>query len=137
MADVEDVEHEVKPTVRFPAFRREVILAVAAFSDVDYQRRVWVDGIMPFEGYGDSLTENVHALYDDFLDLPHVDDAIGEILVDGPEVEALVAFDRAFRPILDELGDAPDIDYLAHPSWGVVVQRAQRALSAMVLANAV
>lgn len=133
---MEAMEHEMKPTVRFPAFRREVILAVAAFADPDYQRRVWVEKVMPFVGYYDDLTVNVHALYDDFVSLPNARDYVGDVLVDGPEIQALIDLDSAFAPILAELGDAPDSAYLEHPQWSTVVRRARLALPALVLANA-
>lgn len=122
-------------TVKFPAMRREVIDAVAALSDLEYQRRVWIDRIFPKENFYDDLTLRSHILYDDTMVLPDPGSAIGDILIDGDEVARLAALDQVLGPLIDELGEADDFRYISHPRWPEVVRLAGRALSALVLAG--
>lgn len=113
--------------------RAEVILAVAALADAEYQQRFW--GVRRPSGAYDDLSMSIHTLYDDDVHLPNVDDSIGAVLVDGNELDRLRVLDSHLSPIIAELGDAPDSDYLAHEKWPSVVAAAQLALSALVLDN--
>jgi hypothetical protein len=115
--------------------RREVIAAVAALSDVEYQRRVWVDRILPCPDYHDDLTLASHILYDDTMVLTNPAATVGDILIAGDEIDRLTALDRVLGPLIDTLGDVPDLEYLNHPRWPEVVHRASHALSALVLAG--
>lgn len=121
--------------VRYPDLRRYVINAVAALSDLQYQKRVWIDRNYPRDNYFDDLDTNIHTLYDDYRILPEPESALGDILIDGDEVERLRTLGRVLGPIIDELGDAPDAHYLSHPSWPVVIRAAGASLSALVLAG--
>jgi hypothetical protein len=109
--------------------------AVAALADPEYQRRVWIDRILPEENYYDELTLNVHILYDDSTALPEPRTAIGDILVDGDEIPRLATLGRILGPMIEELGDAPDIEYLDDNRWPSLVRAAESALAAMVLAG--
>lgn len=121
--------------VRYPDLRRYVINAVAALSDLQYQKKVWIDRDYPHENYYDDLDTNIHTLYDDYRILPEPESALGDILIDGDEVERLRTLGRVLGPIIDELGDAPDAQYLSHPSWPAVIKAAGASLSALVLAG--
>ncbi|MFI5719824.1 hypothetical protein [Nocardia sp. NPDC051750] len=112
-----------------------MIDAVAALSDSEYQRRVWVDRILPEENFYDDLTLRVHILYDDTTVLPDPASAIGDILLGGAEIARLTALDRVLGPLIDELGEADDLQYLNHPRWPEVVRLAGHALSALVLSG--
>lgn len=113
----------------FPEMRLEVIGAVRALSDPEYQERQWghyEEGV----NFYDDLKLNVHILYDDTMVLPDPEGAVSTILY-AEEVPALSAIDRALGPLLDQLGDQPDSDYLAHPGWPAVVRAAAAALTEM------
>lgn len=127
------MELTMKASVRYPEMRAEVILAVAALSDSEYQNRCW--GRVQPSGAYDDLSMTVHTLYDDDLHLPNVEEGLGSVLVDGPELARLAALDSHLGPIIAELRDSPDSDYLAHKDWPSVVAAAQLALSAMTLAR--
>ena len=121
--------------VEYPAMRREVMRSLAAFSDRDYQDRVWVRRNYPEPNFYDDLTQNVHILYDDTQVLPDPDGRLRWVLLGGDELDRLRAFDAILGPIIDELGEASDATYLRDSRWPSVVSTASRALSAMVLAG--
>ena len=51
--------------LQYPNMREEVIDALQALGDPDYQRRVWLKRDWPDPACYDSLDENVHILFDD------------------------------------------------------------------------
>lgn len=122
-------------SVKYPAMRREVIDSMAALSDLEYQKRVWIDHVLPTENYYDDLTLRVHVLYDDTMVLPDPSSAIGDVLVSGDEVDRIAKLGQVLGPIIDELGESGDIRYIGHPEWPKVARYAGLALSAMVLAG--
>lgn len=111
------------------------MLAVAGLSDREYQERIWLRHELPPEVYYDSLDMAVHTLFDDWMILPNPKEAIGTILVDGPEIDRLRHLGELFGTLVDELKDRPDEDYINDGRWPDVVDRARAALSAMVLAG--
>ncbi|QIS05968.1 hypothetical protein F5X71_29920 [Nocardia brasiliensis] len=121
--------------VRYPEARRAVINAVAALSDLEYQKRVWLERVYPHENFYDDLDTNVHILYDDYRILPDAESALGDVLVPGDEIERLRTLGRVLDPVIEELGDCPDSRYVAHKQWPVVTRAASAALSAMVLSG--
>jgi hypothetical protein len=109
--------------------RDEVISALRSLSDPVHQRSRWgryEEGV----NYYDDLSLNVHILYDDCQVLPDPSAAVGTVLMAG-EVEPLLGVDRSLSPLLDELADRPDSDYLEDPRWPSVVAAARDALDAM------
>ncbi len=109
-----------------PELRLEVIGALQALSDPEHQRMRWgrvEEGV----GFFDDLTLNVHILYDDCAVLPDPQSAVPELLHPA-EVQPLLELHTAFWPMLQELGERPDIDYLSDPRWPIVVRAAAAAL---------
>ncbi|WP_143061026.1 SCO4402 family protein [Saccharopolyspora shandongensis] len=125
MEAVEIVEPPVE-SIRYPEMRAEVIDAVRSLSDLDYQRRVWIRHEYPQDGFYDDLTTNVNILFDDTCVLPEPEQRVGVVL-HFSEVEAIKALGEVLDPLIGELGDASDGQYLEHPQWPEVVTRAQRA----------
>lgn len=115
--------------------RREVLSALAALSDLEYQRAGWLRGQPPGSRGGD-LSLILHTLYDDMEVVLKPRDWLGSVLVDGEEVEALLRLGECLTPVLDRLGDEPDSAYLAAPEWAEVVRLAGLALSAMIRSGA-
>jgi len=116
-------------SVGFPAMRDEVIAALGSLADPQHQQLRW--GVNePGVNYYDDLTLNIHVLYDDSQVLPNPSAALGAVLHDE-EVDAFLALHTALEPLLDELGDRPDRDYIADPRWPSVIAAARAALEAM------
>ncbi len=97
--------------------------ALAAFSDRDYQERVWVPRNYPHLNFYDDLTQNVHVLYDDSQVLPDPESRGRWVLLPGDELDRLRALDSVLGPMIDELGEAPDAAYLQDPRWPSVIRR--------------
>lgn len=115
-------------TVQFPDMRLEVIAALRALADPQRQQS-WgkvEEGVSSY----DDLTLNVHILYDDCQVLPDPSAAVGSVL-EASEVDALRAVHEVLNPLLDELGDKPDSEYVGDPRWRSVVAAAGEALRSM------
>jgi hypothetical protein len=115
--------------VTFPEMRNEVIAAVRSLSDPLHQATRWgryEEGV----NYYDDLTINVNTLYDDCQVLPSPETAVPDVLYEA-EVPAFRALERALGPMIRELGNRPDEDYLSDAGWSVVVDAARDALFAM------
>jgi len=116
-------------TIEYPEMRLEVIGALMSLSDPSHQRSRWgrfEEGV----NYYDDLTLNVHILYDDCQVLPFPELSVPSLLYEA-EVPALRAVGEALEPLLLDLGDSPDEDYIADPRWPVVVSAARSALTTM------
>lgn len=112
--------------IEFPSMRRDVEDALWALSDEAVQRR-W--GIYePERNMFDDLTLNLNILYDCHV-FPDPNVAVGVIAPD--EIEPIRELFVIFDPLLEELGDRPDADYLADPRWSAVMKAAQVALATM------
>lgn len=107
--------------------RAAVVGALEALSDRSHQDSVWLDRQSPSPGYIDNLDLNIHVLYDDVEVLPDPASRVGSVITDE-EVQPLRELGAVLDPLIDELGDSPDADYLRHPGWPAVVQAAATAL---------
>lgn len=116
-------------TVEFPDMRQEVIAAVRSLSDPEHQQLHW-GKYDPGVNYYDDFSLCVNVLYDDCQVLPNPESAVPAVLRPD-EVSALRGLEMALGPLIAELGDRPDADYLAHPRWGTVVEAAGSALRMM------
>ena len=117
------------PDVKFPAMRQQTVTALTALADRDYQQRVWIDREYPREGFYDDLTLNVNTLYD--MVLPDPRSRLGVVLLSESEVARLDELEQLLGPLIDDLGDTYDQQYLSDPRWSEVVAAAASALSAM------
>lgn len=111
--------------VGFPEIRAEVLGALQSLGDPDHQRTRWgryVEGV----NYYDDLDLNIHILYDDYRVLPSPDSAVPEIL-HAAEVPALLAVEAALGPMIRDLGDRADEEYLKDPRWAGVLNAARLA----------
>ncbi|WP_260634810.1 SCO4402 family protein [Streptomyces angustmyceticus] len=115
--------------VNLPEMRKEIISAVKALSDTDYQQRVWIDQIYPNADFFDDFTLNVNVLYDDTTVLDDPAAALGQTLANDAEVAAMQRLAGRLGDILDSVGrDADDLTFLQSPLWSGVVTAAQEAL---------
>ena len=114
--------------VRFPEMRLDVISALRALSDPG-QQSSWGRAEEGVPYYND-LTLNVHVLYDDCQVLPDPSERVGTVLLEG-EVAALRGVHEALNPLLDELREEPDAEYLADRRWPTVMSASAEALRVM------
>ncbi|TQM25871.1 SCO4402 family protein [Nocardia bhagyanarayanae] len=121
--------------VQFPEMRANVLSAIRALADREYQQRVWLERQYPHEGFYDDLDQRIHTLYDDCAVLPDPRRRIGTVLIDNDELGALAKLDRVLSPLLDDLGNSPDSVYVGDPRWGAVLTAARVALAAMTRTN--
>jgi hypothetical protein len=112
--------------------RDEVIGAVQALADLEYQRRVWIRQELPQPGYYDDLTVNIHILYDDTRVLEEPADTVGDVLRSDAEAAAMVPMRDQLDALFERYGtDLSDEEYLNTPEWPGVVRAAQHALAAL------
>lgn len=116
-------------TVRYPALRLDVWVALSALADSSHQDRHWGKDV-PGDDDFDSLAEHLACLYDECEILPRPERAVGSVLR-ASEVPAMRALGRQLGALILELGDAPDVAYLTHPRWYDVLTAAADALVAM------
>lgn len=116
--------------VEFPEMRSEVVLAIRALADSDYQQRVWIRREYPHPKFYDDFTMNIHVLYDDTRLLELLDEAkIGDVLRNEDERASLRPLRDALETLFDRQGmKLTDEQYLATPEWPAVVSAAQTAL---------
>ena len=107
--------------------RAEVLEALKALSDREYQEREWGKYQEAVCRY-DDLALNVHILYDDCRVLPDPSSQVGSVLF-PEDVDYLRRVDAVLGPLIDQLGRSPDAEYLADPRWDLVVDAAAEALS--------
>ncbi|MFI0262550.1 hypothetical protein ACH4OW_26325 [Streptomyces sp. NPDC017056] len=114
--------------VELPDMRAEVVSAVRALSDREYQQRVWVGRIYPHPGFFDDFTLNVNILGDAGVwDSPR--DAIGYTLASETEAAAMGSLVAHLEKVIEDVGsESPDSDFLASPLWQEVVEAARNAL---------
>jgi hypothetical protein len=91
MASVDQLEPPVID-VKYPEMRREVINALIALADPEYQQRVWIDGNYPRDNFYDDLSLNINILYDTVL--PDPTPRIGAVLLDENEVDQLTRLEK-------------------------------------------
>lgn len=107
--------------------RSDVLDALRSLADRGYQEREW--GTYREEDHRyDDLTLNVHLLYDDCRVLPNPASQVGTVLYAG-DVEPLRRVGAVLGPLIDDLGEASDAEYLADPRWLLVVTAAAQAVA--------
>ncbi|GAB3511062.1 SCO4402 family protein [Amycolatopsis cihanbeyliensis] len=118
--------------VRFPGMRTVVVEAVEHLADAEYQQQVWVRKEHPHEQMPYTTDDAVHALYDDTSVFEEPEHAVGNVLRNKEEAEALQPLKRALDTVFDELGtDLDDAEYATAPQWAVVVATARSALAVL------
>ncbi len=111
--------------------REEVVSAVRALADSEYQQRVWIDRNYPSPDYFDDFTLNVNILGDAaILDDPYA--VIGYTLASEREAQAMKGLSDQLNRIIEVVGsDSPDSAFLASPLWEGVIEAAKTALETM------
>lgn len=128
------VEYVVTENIQFPNMRAQVVEALRALSDRQYQESIWGKCDPAVNAY-DDLDISVHMLYDDALVLPEPETCVPSLLHES-EVPALRAVDAVLGPMIRDLGDCPDDVYLADPRWPAVVRAAGEAFTTLTTNDA-
>ena len=132
MADLGHVVFAV--SVQFPAMRRDVMSALAALADEQYQQFVWL-GQGEWPGHAADLQLAVNVLFDDAQVLPEPSTRVGTVLVEGHEISRLRELGSLLNGMLERHARDADQDVVDDPDWDRVRDAASRALSAIVLAG--
>ena len=120
--------------VKFPQLRAEMVDAVRALADHEYQWRVWIRQDLPQPDWYDDLTLNIHVLYDDTRVLEAPTETVGDVLRTTDEATALMPLAQALDTLFTRHGKhLSDEEYLATPEWSTVVVAAGTALRALTL----
>lgn len=114
--------------VKYPNLRDEVVEAVRALSDLEYQQRVWVRREVSSEYY-DEFAHRIHMLYDDTKVLEDPQSAVGDVLASEEEACVMQELADVLDSLFGRVGtDLSDDEYLELPEWRTVVATARRAL---------
>ncbi|MGW5261781.1 SCO4402 family protein [Microbispora sp. NPDC004025] len=114
--------------VQWPERRADVLNALQALGDRDYQEQHWRAG----HGWPD-LTAAVHWLIDDTsIDQAGARSLIPQLFQNEREADRVQLVVDALLRVLDDLGPiAPDDAYLDHPAWVSVLHAADAALQVL------
>ncbi|GAA3569458.1 hypothetical protein GCM10022419_057960 [Nonomuraea rosea] len=114
--------------MQWPGRRKDVLEALRALSDRDYQDQHWRS-----EKGRPDLTAAVHWLIDDtFIDEHGAQALISYLFLDQREADLVQLVVDTLLRVLDDLGPvAPDNAYLDHPGWINVLHAAGTAHAAM------
>ncbi|QES46507.1 hypothetical protein DEJ50_00145 [Streptomyces venezuelae] len=115
--------------VEFPDARLQVVAMLSSLARPAYQQRVWLADIRE-PGDVDDLTMVINIL-DDTRVLEDPEGVVGEVLRNQNEARAMRELTSLLYPLIDELGEAPDSEYLASRRWPAVVEAARKALRSM------
>lgn len=107
--------------------RSDVLDALRSLADREYQEREW-GKYREEENRYDDLTLNVHLLYDDCQVLPDPASQVGTVLY-ADDAEPLRRVGAVLGPLIHDLGEASDAEYLADPRWDLVVAAAAEAVA--------
>jgi hypothetical protein len=108
--------------------RVEIVRAVKALADPEYQWSAWVRRELP-PGQYDEFTHRIHILYDDTQVLEDPRGAVGIYLRSEKEADAMRNLAAALDALFDAMGtELADEAYLRAPAWSDVVAAARVAL---------
>jgi hypothetical protein len=116
--------------VKHPWWRKQVIETLETLSDINYQRRAWVEHQYPPGIQYDSFDLAVNVLFDDTALADAPEKTIGWILEDEQEMQAFSKVIHAVDEILNKLDtELTDEQYINSPEWQAVTDAAKAALS--------
>jgi hypothetical protein len=114
--------------LRHPDMRAALLDTLVGLGDPAYQQAAWIERSID-QHLITGIDQVYHFLYDD-TDLGNdPDGCIGYTLFDFEEAKAVRAITELLDLLLDELGDARDANFLRHPLWPRVVERANLAFA--------
>ena len=97
-------------------------------SDVEFQRKAWVNGEYPPRVQLDNSDLVINFLFDDTQLAEDPESTIGWFLKNEEQARAVKRVADPIDKILDDNDDLTDEEYIALPEWEGVVKAAQEAL---------
>jgi hypothetical protein len=129
MAEMAGLEQTMK-TLRFPALRPNITVALMSLADTELQRRVWLGRGLPELGKCASFGDVVHNIYDDTAVGDNLERSIGEVLYDQAEADSLRQITSRIDLMFDKYGGRlPDKDYLNKSEWPEIVDASSNCLA--------
>jgi len=108
--------------------RNELIGSLRALADPEYQRRVWIQLEQPLPGYEDAIDIAIHLVLDDLGLDTYLPQAMGKVLQNDAEAEAVRVVVEALVAVLDTVGPlATAEEHIRSPAWPEVVRAAAKA----------
>lgn len=118
--------------IKYPGFRRRLILNVFWLSDVDYQKKKWVDPLY-VHSFWDYFNITIEIIFDEACLDENPEERIGSFLRNQAEVDALKPLVKALDIVLKQIGiEKPDEAYIDSPLWQDVVAAAKHAYEVMM-----
>lgn len=118
--------------VTYPNMRMELLDYLQGLADLEYQKRVWVNGESDGSVVHDEFDYAVHFLYDDTALAGDVHSTIGVILQDDSEAQTIEALTICIDAVFEKYGtELSDAQYIALPEWQSVVAAAKAAIRLM------
>src|SRR5471030_2687760 len=115
--------------VTYPDMRKELVEYLQGLSDLEYQKRVWVNGGSDGTVIHDEFDYVVHFLYDDTALANDAHSTIGWILQDTSEALLIAALTTCIDGVFEKYGtELSDAQYIELPEWQTVVAAAETAL---------
>lgn len=116
--------------VKYPAMRNEILGALEALSDLEYQQTVWINRQFPTPTYYDDFDMAIHTLYDDTGLGDDVRSEVGLTLRDEAEARLVQEVLVALEEVFSECGVDSEFEVVrASRNWPKVVSAAAAALT--------
>jgi hypothetical protein len=115
--------------VKYPNMRDELIETLQDLSDVEYQRRTWVNHEFPEGIQFDCFDNSIHLLLGDMSLITNPERSLGSVVENEVELNAVRKVALAIDHMLKKLGnEATDAEYINDPEWSEVINTSSEAL---------
>ena len=119
--------------LKYPLMRNEVVETLLSLSNLDYQKKCWVQHTCPDNIEYDDLNSTLHILYDDTSLAVNPENYIGTILKNKNEANLLIKLCELLDYIFNKYGLAlTDEEYINTPEWLTVLSAAQHTYKVFV-----
>ncbi|RYE17908.1 MAG: hypothetical protein EOP45_14960 [Sphingobacteriaceae bacterium] len=123
---LDNIEDNNKQPIRFSYMRSELLCNIRGLSDIEYQKREWLDSKYPHAFY-DSLLM-VSDFFEDRRLYDDPESVISSTIRNREELVRIVAVTEGVLKVFDEIGDEkPDEAYWGSELWMDVVYKARVA----------
>ena len=117
----------------YPNQRRELLIQLREFSDVEYQKIHWLEYSRDPREQWNTLRGAISDFLDgrNFADDEYIESALGIFLLNSSEVEFIMDAAHLLKSITRELKIAPPKIYFEHPRWIEFVDASRKAYEMM------
>ena len=116
----------MEQTIKYPWMREQLIGSIETLSDIDYQRKAWVQHEFPEGVEWDDLDLHFKFLFDGPDIYDYLDESIGDILKNETELKAVKEMLNEMMNIFKEYGtELTDEEYINLPEWQEVIEKAK------------